>query len=104
MIAKETIQRIDSIPISRFFPSAENKGNYYYCKCHSCGAEGKKKSKQTGLQIVIDPVKDKNFAKCFKCGFSLRGAISTYAFQNNLNQKTDFIKILKELAERRKEE
>ena len=99
MIPKEDIERINAVPLSRLFPGAINKGDKFYCRCPECGAEGKKKSKMQGLQIVYDARTNKNFAKCFQCNFSLNGAIKAYGYLKNLDSASDFIKIIRELAD-----
>lgn len=99
MYSRESIKQLDAIPISRFFPHAINKGNKYYCKCPSCGAEGMKKSKMQGLQITVDEIKGTNIGKCFQCGFALRGALNAYAFIHNLDAKRDFVTIIKNFAD-----
>ena len=94
MYTKDSIKKIGSIPIVKLFPSAETKGNKYYCRCPKCGGQGWKKSKWKGL--TINPEKG---TICNACGFkSGKKIIDFYASVNNLDSKKDFIKIVESLA------
>lgn len=100
MYTKQSIEDVNSVPIHRFFPDAVNLGNRFVCRCPNCGKEYDSKKKKGGFTITVDETKKKNFGHCFNCDFTLSKAINTYAFLNRLDQSRDFIKIIREIAEK----
>ena len=65
-------RKLNEIELYRIF-DAEGSGMTKHCRCPKCGAEGKKKSKYIGLDVVDDQVKNKHLVKCRSCGFGVGG-------------------------------
>ena len=69
---KECIQTLNAVPLHRLI-SAEGSGMTKHCRCPKCGADGKKKGKRIGMNVVDDDIKNKHLIKCNSCGFGAGG-------------------------------
>ncbi len=82
----------EAADIRDFFPDLKGNGASRYCKCPECGAAGKNKGlqvwrKKKGAGYVSG-------AKCYKCGFSLSGAINAFMHVRGV----DFMTAVEQLA------
>lgn len=69
MISKETVSRIqDAAKLEDIVPGLKKSGASYYTDCPMCKKSGK------GKGLIVTP--SKQIAKCFSCGFSVKGAIN----------------------------
>ena len=91
MYSEQDIDRVRrAADIRQFVPGLQGRGSTQYCECPECHASGKNK----GLAVTHKSGVD--IAKCFKCGFSLNGAINACMYFD----KVAFPEAVKRVADR----
>lgn len=73
--------------IRNHIPGVESYGRKYRAKCPECGADGKK-----GMEVTHNSRMD--LAKCWKCGFTLKGAVDAEMYYTG----ADFITAVEKVA------
>lgn len=88
--SKSDIERIrKKADIRDFIPGLAGRGASRYCRCPECGKEGKDKG------LIATHKANADIAKCFSCGFTLKGAIDAVKYFD----KVDFPEAVKRVAE-----
>lgn len=77
--SESDIERIRrAADIRQFVPDLHGRGTTLYCTCPKCGATGK------GKGLLVTHKSNIDIAKCFKCDFTLNGAIDAVMYFEKL--------------------